>query len=183
MLKQKTPLKRSSFANRGKPLQNRGKGLAQGKGLTSKTGLNRGSGLQTKTPLQARKPWDYERKPIAQKSATKREKRMVDEDHLAFVRTLPCLVCGIISGEAHHLLSAPERGMSRRSDDNHTLPLCHRHHMALHHTGNERKYLLEHAALPEPVQLSELIYGISGNELKALGLIARFTGPDAENLR
>ena len=46
--------------------------------------------------------------------------------YLAWIRSLPCLVCGKMSGvEAAH--TGPH-GMSQKSPDTSTIPLCARHH-------------------------------------------------------
>ena len=77
--------------------------------------------------------------------------------HLKFIDSLGCLICGGMATH-HHLLRVRsslipvdnenflipkrfERGMGKRSDDRFCIPLCHYHHMSLHHNGNEIKYL------------------------------------------
>ena len=54
--------------------------------------------------------------------------------HLAFVRTLPCSVCGRTRGvQAAH---APgSRGMGQKRSDLETLPLCAAHHEEQHRIG------------------------------------------------
>jgi hypothetical protein len=65
--------------------------------------------------------------------------RAHDADHLAFVRQLPCLVCGDdVSVEAAHVrYSDPHAGkrstgLSEKSDDKVTVPLCGKCHREQH---------------------------------------------------
>jgi len=71
-----------------------------------------------------------------------RPKRERDSAHLDFVRSLPCSVC-LKPGpsEAHHLLRGVPRGMGRKADDRHVIPLCHECHTGLHLSGNEVDFL------------------------------------------
>ena len=68
--------------------------------------------------------------------------------HLAFVRTLPCSItkdgehCNLTPVVAHHLtIIKGARGMGQKAGDNYTLPLCHFHHMALHHLGEKKWWM------------------------------------------
>jgi len=105
----------------------------------------------------------------------KREpRRLVDEKHLAFVRSLPCLAEGLACNQgivAHHLLSIPNnsRGGALKADDSWVLPLCHRHHARLHETG-ERKFLDWHG-IAYPPALAALLFVLSGNETACLRVI------------
>ena len=57
-----------------------------------------------------------------------------DPEYLAFVRSLPCCVCGSRrSVEAHH--TGP-RGLSQKSSDYSAIPLC----ALLHHRGGRHSY-------------------------------------------
>lgn len=75
-----------------------------------------------------------------------RQKRPVTRDpkHLAFIRTLPCCICGNnIQTEAAHIRMGSTRynkapcGMQERDDD-WTVPLCHLHHAEQHTMGEEK---------------------------------------------
>lgn len=75
-----------------------------------------------------------------------RSPRQRNDDHLAFIRQLPCVVCGNnISSEATHIRFAdlkvgkPYTGKGEKPDDIWTVPLCHGHH-TLQHSGNERSF-------------------------------------------
>ena len=55
---------------------------------------------------------------------SRRPKPTDDPDYLAFIRTLPCLICGN-PAEPHH--SAP-KSTDQRGPDRGALPLCRKHH-------------------------------------------------------
>jgi hypothetical protein len=63
--------------------------------------------------------------------------RMRDRDHLRFVTTQPCLACGRIASDAHHLRFAEQRALGRKVSDEFTVPLCRLHHRELHQRGDE----------------------------------------------
>ncbi len=60
-----------------------------------------------------------------------------DKDHLRFVATHPCLVCGRRPVDPHHLRFAQQRALSRKVSDEFTVPLCRSHHRELHRSGDE----------------------------------------------
>ena len=70
-------------------------------------------------------------------------KRIRDEDHLRFVASQPCLVCGRTPAHAHHLRFAQPRSMSSKVSDEWTVPLCLIHHRALHDAGSEEAWWAE----------------------------------------
>jgi len=61
-----------------------------------------------------------------------------DRDHLKFVATQGCLVCGRTPSDAHHIGFAEERAMGRKVSDRFTVPICRLHHRDLHRRGDER---------------------------------------------
>ncbi|HUQ38302.1 MAG TPA: RAD52 family DNA repair protein [Aestuariivirga sp.] len=64
-------------------------------------------------------------------------KRLRDKSHLQFVATQPCLVCGRLPAEAHHLKFSQPSALGRKVSDAFTVPLCALHHRDLHTTGHE----------------------------------------------
>jgi hypothetical protein len=64
-------------------------------------------------------------------------RRLRDEEHLAFVATLPCLICARTPSQAHHLRFAQPRAIGLKVSDEFTVPLCRGHHRQLHQIGNE----------------------------------------------
>jgi hypothetical protein len=58
-------------------------------------------------------------------------------DHLAFIRTLPCLITGAKAEAAHvsftlKVAGKADKGVGKKSEDCYTLPLCHTKHMEQH---------------------------------------------------
>src|SRR5262249_45902296 len=66
--------------------------------------------------------------------------RRRDKQHLKFVGTQPCLICGRTPCDAHHVKFADGQSMGRKVSDEFTVPLCRLHHRELHRCGNERAW-------------------------------------------
>jgi hypothetical protein len=66
--------------------------------------------------------------------------RRRDKQHLRFVASQPCLICGRAPSDAHHLRFAQPRAMGRKSSDEFTVPLCRTHHRENHQTGREQTW-------------------------------------------
>ncbi len=64
-------------------------------------------------------------------------KRIRDKEHLKFVASQPCLLCGRQPCDAHHLRFAQPRATGMKVSDEFTVPLCRTHHRQLHDAGNE----------------------------------------------
>ena len=64
-------------------------------------------------------------------------RRYRDPQHLKFVASQPCLVCGRRPSDAHHLRFLQPRALGRRVSDEFAVPLCRTHHRALHDRGDE----------------------------------------------
>ena len=64
-------------------------------------------------------------------------KRLRDKAHLRFVASQPCLVCGHLPSDPHHLRFAQPRALGLKVSDEFTVPLCRDHHQQLHQAGNE----------------------------------------------
>jgi ERF superfamily len=63
-----------------------------------------------------------------------------DREHLTFVASQPCLLCGRTPSDAHHIKFAEQRAMGRKVSDRFTVPICRLHHRELHRKGNERAW-------------------------------------------
>jgi hypothetical protein len=63
-----------------------------------------------------------------------------DREHLRFVASQPCLVCGRTPSDAHHVKFAEQHAMGRKVSDKFTVPVCRLHHRELHRRGNERAW-------------------------------------------
>jgi ERF superfamily len=67
-------------------------------------------------------------------------RRIRDRDHVRFVARQPCLICGRMPSDAHHLRFAQSRALGRKVSDEFTVPLCRGHHREVHHCGDEAKW-------------------------------------------
>jgi hypothetical protein len=63
-----------------------------------------------------------------------------DRDHLKFVASQPCLLCGRTPSDAHHIKYAEASAMGRKVSDKFTVPVCRLHHRELHRRGVERAW-------------------------------------------
>ena len=80
-------------------------------------------------------------------------KRIRNRDHLRYVASQPCLVCGRSPSQAHHLRFAQPRAMGRKVSDEFTVPLCATHHHQLHMRGNELEWWKENQI--EPLSIAD----------------------------
>lgn len=64
-------------------------------------------------------------------------RRLRDRQHLKFVSTQPCLICGRQPSDAHHLRFAQPKALGRKASDEFTVPLCRVHHREVHRTTKE----------------------------------------------
>ena len=78
-------------------------------------------------------------------------KRIRSKEHLRFVASQPCLICGRAPSHAHHVRYAQSKGLSLKVSDEFTVPLCAIHHHHLHTTGKEHEWWQEHKIDPLPV--------------------------------
>ena len=63
--------------------------------------------------------------------------RRRNKDHLKFVRTHPCLVCGRQPCDAHHLRFAQPQALGRKVSAEFTVPLCRAHPREAHNATKE----------------------------------------------
>ena len=96
-----------------------------------------------------------------------KETRIRDRDHLAFVASQPCLVCGRRPAQAHHLKFAQPRAMSLKVSDEYTVPLCNGHHDELHRTGDERAWWARHGII-EPLKFAARLWAASRHAERAI---------------
>jgi len=73
-----------------------------------------------------------------------------DRNHLRFVASQACLVCGRAPSDAHHIKFAEQRAMGRKVSDRFTVPICRLHHRELHRRGNERAWWEKQGMDPLP---------------------------------
>ena len=67
-------------------------------------------------------------------------RRIRDKDHLEFITTRNCVICGRCPSQAHHIRYAQPRALGRKVSDEWTIPLCAIHHRALHDVGDEETW-------------------------------------------
>ncbi len=70
-------------------------------------------------------------------------RRIRDKEHLRYVASQPCIICGRTPGQAHHLRFTQPRALARKVSDEWTVPLCSTHHRALHNVGDEKQWWTE----------------------------------------
>jgi len=78
-------------------------------------------------------------------------KRFRSKEHLRFVAQKPCLICGRLPSQAHHIRFAQSRGLGLKVSDEFAVPLCVIHHSENHSTGDERRWWQERNVDPLPV--------------------------------
>jgi DNA recombination protein Rad52 len=86
-------------------------------------------------------PLDGQRGKIDKSALTFGEqKRYRSKEHLRFVASQPCLICGRTPSQAHHVRFAQPKGVGLKVSDEFTVPLCAVHHTENHATGDERSW-------------------------------------------
>jgi hypothetical protein len=81
-------------------------------------------------------------------------RRSRNKDHLKFISSQPCTICGRQPCEAHHLRYAQPRALGRRVSDEFTVPLCRVHHRELHRHGDELSWWNKASIDPVPIALA-----------------------------
>ena len=64
-------------------------------------------------------------------------RRLRDRNHVKFVATHPCLICGRQPSDAHHLRFMQSRALGKKVSDEFTVPLCRGHHREVHRCSDE----------------------------------------------
>ena len=69
--------------------------------------------------------------------------------HLKWVRTLPCVVTGMESDDAHHIVSAGHgmSGMGTKASDLYTMPMARAAHAELHRDPKRWEQIFDHQSL------------------------------------
>jgi DNA recombination protein Rad52 len=80
--------------------------------------------------------------------AISKPKRIRCKDHLRYVASQPCVICGRSPSHAHHVRYAQRRGLGIKVSDEFTVPLCTTHHQQLHNTTKEREWWQERKINP-----------------------------------
>lgn len=102
----------------------------------------------------------------------------MSQKHLAFLRSLPCCVCGSVHlVHAHHLLRTGEHGMGMKSPDRFAIPLCSAFsyapgngcHQDLHAAGDEEAYLASKGI--DGRSLAASLWRVTGDREAALTIL------------
>ena len=101
-------------------------------------------GSETRAP----EPCAVRRRRIAAKPI-----RLRDGEHCKFVAAQPCVVCGRMPTEAHHIRYAQPRALNRKVSDEYTVPICRLHHRDLHRYGDEASWWAGVNVDPMPIAL------------------------------
>ena len=78
-------------------------------------------------------------------------RRRRDKDHLRYVASQPCILCGAAPSDAHHVRFAQPTAMGRKVSDEFTVPLCRAHHREVHAEGKESAWWHDMGIDPLPI--------------------------------
>ena len=70
-------------------------------------------------------------------------RRVRCKEHLRYVASQPCVICGRSPSHAHHVRHAQPRGLGLKVSDEFTVPLCAIHHDEIHRTLREKEWWQE----------------------------------------
>jgi ERF superfamily len=103
--------------------------------------------------------------------------RLRDKDHRKFVLRQPCLVCGRVPSDPHHLTFTQSRALGRRVSDEFIVPVCRVHHRELHRSGDEAAWWQRFNIDPLPIALRLWQQTRSDSELSPSGDTATHAKP------
>jgi hypothetical protein len=89
--------------------------------------------------------------------AVSEPRRYRNKEHLRFVATKPCLICGRRPSDPHHLRHLQPRALGRKTSDEFTVPLCRIHHRLVHRVGNEAAWW--HDVGIDPIKVARKLWG------------------------
>jgi ERF superfamily len=96
--------------------------------------------------------------------------RLRDKNHRRFVVRQPCLVCGRVPSDPHHLTFTQPRALGYRVSDEFIVPVCRIHHRELHRSGDEAAWWQKLNIDPLPVALKLWQHTrLNGDELAPSG--------------
>lgn len=100
----------------------------------------------------------------------KKRQRQEAKNHLAFIRELPCIICGEMPVHAAHIRYGDmrhgkrETGMGEKPSDCWTVPLAPRFHTdgpEAQHQGAERAFWVRHGI--DPCEVATKLWAVSGD--------------------
>ena len=110
----------------------------------------------------------------------KAQKRIRDDQHLAFIRTLPSVLSGEFGCEACHIrygdpmYRKKHTGKAQKPDDAWTLPLTPAEHQD-QHDNNEKEWWTARGI--DPLALARQLYSVSGDTEAAIMIITEARRP------
>lgn len=108
-------------------------------------------------------------------STKQKRPRVQDDQHLRFIRSLKCCLCGASNPDPAHIRAASavhgkrETGKAEKASDKWTVPLCRQHHDEQHAAGNELLWWASKGI--DPFGLALALYSASGDEEIAEGIL------------
>jgi hypothetical protein len=105
---------------------------------------------------------------------SQRRPRVEDKQHLAFIRTLRCCICGAHNPDPAHIRAAAiiygkrETGMQEKAADKWVTPLCRTHHDE-QHSQDELRWWASKSI--DPFGLALALYQASGDDEIADGIL------------
>ena len=108
-------------------------------------------------------------------STKQKRPRVQDHEHLKFIRSLRCCICGNPDPDPAHIRSSNpiygkrETGGAEKASDKWTVPLCRVHHDEQHAAGNELTWWASKGI--DPFGLALALHSASGDEEIADGII------------
>lgn len=111
-------------------------GVEGGKGSSASHGTAQQSGSPAKKRLRKTRK-DHSRAIDKTVLAFPEPRRIRDREHVRSVAKQPCLVCGRVPCDPHHLRYVQSRALGRKVSDEFTVPLCRGHHREVHRCGDE----------------------------------------------
>jgi hypothetical protein len=84
-------------------------------------------------------------------------KRIRCREHLRYVASQPCVICGRSPSHAHHVRYAQRRGLGIKASDEFAVPLCRIHHRLVHRVGNEAAWWQD--AGIDPIKAASKLWG------------------------
>lgn len=104
-----------------------------------------------------------------------------DKDHLSFIRSLPCCVCGRAPCDAAHVRNGTDGAMGRKPSDKWAVPLCSIYptssttlstgcHGRQHYEGEETFW----SRYGDPIGLAEHLWKASGDMEAGMRAVERF---------
>jgi len=83
-------------------------------------------------------------------------KRIRCKEHLRYVASQPCVICGRLPSHPHHVRYAQSRGIGLKVSDEFVVPLCAIHHRQLRQTTKEREWWQERKI--DPLMIADALW-------------------------